>query len=130
MTTFDRIMTGVGAHIAPIYADAVSVPAGGRTVFVSGTPGLRENGTVPEDFIEEARQCWANVEAALEKAGAKLTDIVYMRQWLTRRDDLSAYMTVNRELIQHDPAAMLCIIEGLVWPEIHLEVEAIAVIPE
>ncbi|OBH18277.1 Rid family hydrolase [Mycolicibacter sinensis] len=128
MTTVTPILTGVAAHIAK-YADAVAVPGGGTQIFVSGTPGLREDGTAPEDFTEEARQCWANVEAALAKAGAKLTDVVSMRQWLTSRDDLPAYMAVNREFIRHEPAGMLAIIDGLVWPNLRVEVEVVAVLP-
>jgi 2-iminobutanoate/2-iminopropanoate deaminase len=79
MTTTTPILTGVTAHIGS-YADAVAVSGGGTRIFVSGTPGLREDGTPPEDFSDEARQRWANVENALGKAGAKLTDIAYMRQ--------------------------------------------------
>jgi hypothetical protein len=53
MTTITPIFTGVAAHIA-IYADAVAVSGGGGTqIFVSGTPGLREDGTPPEDFTDE-----------------------------------------------------------------------------
>jgi len=128
-TTSTRIHTGVGAHIATGYADAIAVPSAGTTIYVSGTPGLREDGTTPEDFTEEARQCWASVEAALTKAGAALTDIVYMRQWLTSRDNVSAYMAVSGDVIRHRPAAMLTIVTGLVWPSIHVEVEVVAVLP-
>ncbi|MCV7260785.1 Rid family hydrolase [Mycobacterium shimoidei] len=129
MTTINRIFTGVGAHIAPGYADAVAVSGSGTQIFVSGTPGLREDGTVPDDFADEARQCWANVETALDKAGATLTDIVYMRQWLTSRDNVSDYLAVSKAIIQHEPAAMLSIIDGLVWPNQRVEVEVIAVLP-
>jgi 2-iminobutanoate/2-iminopropanoate deaminase len=128
MTTTNPILTGVAAHIGS-YADAVAVPRGGTQVFVSGTPGLREDGIPPEDFTDEARQCWANVEKALGKAGAQLTDIVYMRQWLTSRDNVSAYLAVSKEIIHHQPAAMLSIIDGLVWPNIRVEVEVTAILP-
>ncbi|MGV0715060.1 Rid family hydrolase [Mycolicibacterium sp. XJ662] len=128
MTTVTPIVTGVAAHIGS-YADALAVSAGGTWLFVSGTPGLREDGTLPEDFADEARQCWANVENALGRAGAKLTDIVYMRQWLTSRDNVSAYLTVSKEIVRHQPAAMLSIIDGLVWPDIRVEVEVTAIVP-
>jgi 2-iminobutanoate/2-iminopropanoate deaminase len=128
MTTITPIHTGVAEHIGT-YADAVSVSRGGTMLFVSGTPGLREDGTTPEDFTDEARQCWANVESALDKAGARLTDIVYMRQWLTSRDNVSAYLTVSRETILHQPAAMLSIVDGLVWPNLRVEVEVTAILP-
>ena len=128
MTTITPIFTGVAAHIAK-YADAVVVSGSGTTIFVSGTPGLREDGAPPEDFTDEARQCWANVEEALGKAGAQLTDIVYMRQWLTSRDNVAAYLAVSKEVIQHQPAAMLSIIDGLVWPSLRVEVEVTAMLP-
>lgn len=129
MTTITPIYTGVAAHIGK-YADAVVVSGGGgKQIFVSGTPGLREDGTVPEDFTDEARQCWANVENALAKADAKLTDIVCMRQWVTSRDNASAYLAVSKEVIRHEPAAMFSIIDGLVWPNLRVEVEVIAILP-
>ena len=128
MTTVTPIVTGVALHIGH-YADAVAVSGGGTQVFVSGTPGVRDDGTVPEDFTEEARQCWANVEDALGKAGAKLTDIVHMRQWVTSRENASAYLAVSKEVIRHRPAAMFSIIDGLVWPNIRVEVEVIAMLP-
>ncbi len=128
MTTIARICTGVAAHIGK-YADALTVSGGGTQIFVSGTPGVRDDGTLPEDFTEEARQCWANVENALGKAGAKLTDIVHMRQWITSRDNASAYLAVSKEIIRHEPAAMFSIVDGLVWPNIRVEVEVIAIVP-
>jgi 2-iminobutanoate/2-iminopropanoate deaminase len=128
MTTITAIDTAVATHIGT-YADAVVLSGGSTQIFVSGTPGLREDGTPPEDFTDEARQCWANVERALDKAGAKLTDIVYMRQWLTSRDDVAAYLAVSREMISHQPAAMLSIIDGFVWPNLRVEVEVTAVLP-
>ena len=128
MTTNTRIRTGVADHIGK-YADAVVVSSGGTQIFVSGTPGVREDGTLPEDFTDEARQCWANVENALGKAGAKLTDIVYMHQWVTSRDNAAAYLAVSKEIIRHEPAAMFSIIDGLVWPNIRVEVEVTAILP-
>ena len=128
MTSIAPIFTGVAAHIGT-YADAVVLSGGGTQILVSGTPGLREDGTPPEDFSDEARQCWANVESALGKAGAKLNDIVYMRQWLTSRDNVSAYMAVSKKVIPHQPAAMLSIVDGLVWPSLRVEVEVTAILP-
>ena len=128
MTAITPIFTGVADHIGH-YADALSVSGSSTTIFVSGTPGVRDDGTVPEDFTDEARQCWTNVENALGKAGAKLTDIVYMRQWVTSRDNASAYLAVSKEIIRHEPAGMFSIIDGLVWPNIRVEVEVIAILP-
>jgi len=36
-------------------SDAVEAPAGGRTLFLSGTPGLTKDGHLPASFEEQAR---------------------------------------------------------------------------
>jgi 2-iminobutanoate/2-iminopropanoate deaminase len=123
---FESISTGVAAHIGR-YADAVRIPAGAEVIHTSGTPGLRADGTLPEDFGEEAAQAWRNVEDALGRAGATLADIVSVRQWLTDAGDLPAYAKVRSEVIKHQPVFMLAIIPALVWPSIRVEIEVIAV---
>ncbi|MFZ1164316.1 RidA family protein [Mycobacterium sp.] len=75
---FESISTGVAAHIGR-YADAVRIPAGMEVIHTSGTPGLRADGTLPEDFSEEVAQAWRNVEEALSRAGATLADIASVR---------------------------------------------------
>src|SRR5436305_10307026 len=55
------------SHQIGHYADASRVPADYDQIVVSGTPGLDENGNIPADFADEARQAWRNVAAILEK---------------------------------------------------------------
>lgn len=117
------------AHQIGRYADAVLVPAGYQQIFVSGTPGLTSDGTLPGDVTEESRQAWRNVAEILARAGAQLTDIVSVRQWLTDAADIPAYVAVRSEFIKHEPASMLAVIAGLVRPEMRIEVEVIAVRP-
>src|ERR1700742_2390878 len=111
------------------YPDAIRVPAGYDQIVVSGTPGLDENGNIPADFADEARQVWRNVAAILEKAGASISDIVSVRQYLTREEDIKTYVEVRNEMITHEPAGMLLVTRAMAWPEIHVEVEAIAFVP-
>jgi 2-iminobutanoate/2-iminopropanoate deaminase len=125
---FESISTGVAAHIGK-YADAVRIPAGAEVIYTSGTPGLRPDGTVPEDFTEEAIQAWRNVEDALGRAGAALTDVVSVRQWLTDAADIPAYAKIRSSVIKHEPVFMLAVIPALVWPKIRVEVEVIAIRP-
>jgi hypothetical protein len=42
---------------------------------------------------------------------------------------VSAYLAVNKEIIHHRPAAMLGIVDGLVWPSLRVEVEVTAILP-
>jgi enamine deaminase RidA (YjgF/YER057c/UK114 family) len=116
-STFESISTGVAAHIGE-YADAVRIPSGAEVIYTSGTAGLRPDGTLPEDFAEEVAQAWRNVEGALGRAGAALTDIVSVRQWLTDAADIPAYAAVRSQVIKHEPVFMLAVIPALVWPDI------------
>ena len=117
------------AHQIGRYSDAFRVPAGYDQIVVSGTPGLDENGSIPADFADEARQAWRNVTAILEKAGASVSNIVSIRQYLTREEDIKTYLAVQQQMITHEPAGMLLVATAMVWPEIHVEVEAVALVP-
>jgi 2-iminobutanoate/2-iminopropanoate deaminase len=117
------------SHQIGRYSDAIRVPTDYDQIVVSGTPGLDENGNIPADFADEARQAWRNVAAILEKAGASISDIVSIRQYLTREEDIKTYVAVQKEMITHEPAGMLLVPTAMVWPEIHVEVEAVALVP-
>jgi 2-iminobutanoate/2-iminopropanoate deaminase len=128
MSTPQTYDAGVSHRIGR-YSDAIRVPAGYDQIVVSGTPGIDENGNIPADFADEVRQAWRNVAAILEEAGASISDIVSVRQYLTREEDIKAYLDVRSELITHEPAGMLLVAKALMWPEIRVEVEAVALIP-
>jgi enamine deaminase RidA (YjgF/YER057c/UK114 family) len=117
------------SHRIGRYPDAIRVPAGYDQIIVSGTPGLDENGNIPADFADETRQAWRNVAAILEKAGASISDIVSVRQYLTREEDIKTYVEVRKEMITHEPAGMLLVAKAMVRPEIHVELEAVALVP-
>jgi enamine deaminase RidA (YjgF/YER057c/UK114 family) len=110
------------SHQIGRYSDAIRVPAGQGhdQIIVSGTPGLDENGAIPADFADEARQAWQNIGASLAKAGASVSDIVSGRQYLTRPEDIKAYVEVSKEMITHELALMLSVVSALVWPSIHV----------
>ncbi|TDV51879.1 RidA family protein [Actinophytocola oryzae] len=127
MPTVHPIDAGVSRHIGT-YSDAVRIPAGHDLVVTSGTPGLLDDGTTPEDFADEARRAWVNVERALTKAGASLTDIVSARTWLTSADDVATYVRVRDEFITHRPTYMLAVVPQVVWPNLRLEIEVTAAV--
>ena len=118
---------GVAKQIGK-YSDAVEVPAGGRTLFLSGTPGLTKDGHLPESFEEQAEQAWKNVAALLEEAGMGVGDLVKVSQYLTREEDIARYPPIRSKWLgDHRPASMLLVIPALVRPEFLIEIEAFAV---
>lgn len=105
MTATESIDAGIARQIGH-YADAVRVPAGYDQILVSGTPGLAPDGSLAADVSGQATKAWRNIQATLNQAGASLSDIVSVRQWLTSAEDTRAYVEVRSKFITHKQAGL------------------------
>jgi 2-iminobutanoate/2-iminopropanoate deaminase len=130
MTTKSTIHDiGVASQIGK-YSDAVETSCPGRLLFLSGTPGLAPDGTLPATFEEQAEQAWKNVIALLENAGMGPEHLVKISQYLIRSEDVPLYPPIRAKWLgDNRPASMLVIVPGLVRPDILIEIEAYAVAP-
>ncbi len=104
-----------------------AVRAGGW-ITVSGQVALKDGKVVGiGDPAAQARQCFANIEAALAAAGAALSDVVTLRCYLTDPSAYAGYAEVKNVLFaNHPPASTTVIISALLLPELLMEVEAAA----
>jgi len=125
MTATESFDAGIARQIGH-YTDAIRVPAGHDQILVSRTPGLAPDGSLPGDLTGQATQAWQNIETTLNQAGATLSDIVSVRQWLTSAEDIPAYVQVRSQFITHEPTFMLGVIPGLVRPDFLIEIEVLA----
>jgi 2-iminobutanoate/2-iminopropanoate deaminase len=58
------------------YTQAIEVAGVTRTLYISGQVGMRMDGTIPEDIVEQSRLAWQNLEAQLNAAGMTLDNLV------------------------------------------------------
>jgi 2-iminobutanoate/2-iminopropanoate deaminase len=116
----------IHAPVAP-YAHAVETGPG-RRLIISGQLGIRPDGSVPEDAAGQAEQAWANLLAVLAHAGYRLSDVVRLRLYATRTQDLPALRAVrDRHLGDHRPASTFVVVASLVGPQFLFEIEGEAV---
>jgi enamine deaminase RidA (YjgF/YER057c/UK114 family) len=102
-------------------------------IYTAGACPLDASGeTVAEgDVVGQARQVMVNLRAALEAAGATLTDVVKTTIYVasTQREDLvAAWNVVSGVFGAHDVPSTLVGVAVLGYPDQLVEVEAVAVL--
>ncbi len=111
----------------PNYAHAVEVPAGARTLHISGLNGFDSDGTtMPSTFDEQAESVWRHLGRVLASAQMSYDDLVSLRFYLANAaDDPANVATLSRHLGAHRTArTVICV--GLLEPNWLIEVEAVA----
>ncbi|MCI0398935.1 MAG: RidA family protein [Chloroflexi bacterium] len=105
----------------------------GNVVEVAGTTAVDENGAVvgPGDPYVQTHFILGKIERALQAAGARLEDVVRTRLFVT---DISRWEEAGRahgEFFRAiKPAATMVEVRALISPELLVEIEVTAIIPE
>jgi enamine deaminase RidA (YjgF/YER057c/UK114 family) len=98
----------------------------GNSVHVSGTGPV---GADNADVAAQTEHVLKIIQGILEKAGAKLEDIVRTRMYLTHVDDWEAVGRAHGAFFGNiRPAATMVVVAGLLNPSWRIEIEADAII--
>jgi enamine deaminase RidA (YjgF/YER057c/UK114 family) len=103
----------------------------GNIVKVGGTVATDENGVVygEGDLYAQTVYIIRKIEAALAEAGAKLSDVVSTRTFVTNIDDWEGFAKAHAEFFgEVRPTSTMVEVSRLMSPEFLVEIEAEAMI--
>lgn len=99
----------------------------GDYVFVSGTTGFNyETMEIPEDIAAQAEQCFKNIKAALNEAGAGVGDVVRVRYIVPHRDNFAPCWPVCQKYLGAARPAATMRVAGLLDQRMKIEIEVTA----
>lgn len=99
----------------------------GDFVFVSGTTGFNyDTMSISDDVVEQADQCFKNIQKALTEAGATTDDIVRVRYIYPDGKDFEPCWPVFQKYLGKAKPAATMIIAGLLDEAMKVEIEVTA----
>lgn len=101
----------------------------GNQIWVSGSVGMRADGSIPDGTVDQFRIALEAIDACLQHAGAGAQHVVKVNVYMTDIRERAAINPLREKYFgEHRPASTLVEVKGLVDPRMKVEIEVVAVI--
>ena len=128
MTTIQRYLLEEQPKPVSHYCHAVRA---GDRVWLSGTVGIRPDGSVPTDVVEQFEVAMHNLDGALRAAGGRPENVVKVQVFLVDVNDREKINPIRQAYFgKHRPASTLVGVPALVSPDLKVEIEAEAILDQ
>lgn len=107
------------------YSHQIEVKGNERLLVISGQVGMRQDGTVPEDPLEQIDVAFENIFRNLRAAGMDVRDLIKITYYLVGAIDTAQRREVVVSKLQgHQPCSTLLYVAGLASPVYKVEIDA------
>jgi enamine deaminase RidA (YjgF/YER057c/UK114 family) len=113
------------------YSHVVTIPAG-RLAWTAGQVPMTPDRAVPEGWEAQTRLAFENTGRALRAAGAAWSDVVKLTISVVELSEVATIRRVRDEFVNTaaPPTSSLAQVAALFDPDVLLEVEAVAFLPD
>jgi enamine deaminase RidA (YjgF/YER057c/UK114 family) len=120
-----------GSPYEPVIGFSRAAVAGHHVSVAATAPIMADGGEPPRDAYGQARRCLEIVVAALEEAGAAVSDVIRTRCYIVDARDWEEVGRAHGEVFADvRPASSMIVVTGFIDPRWLVEIEADAVIVE
>ena len=107
------------------YSHQIEIRGNERLLVISGQVGMREDGTVPDDPLEQIEVAFENIFRNLRAAGMDVKDLIKITYYLVGEIDTAKRREVILSKLQgHQPCSTLLYVAGLASPLYKVEIDA------
>ncbi len=107
------------------YSHQIEVSGNERLLLISGQVGMRQDGTVPEDPLEQIDVAFENIFRNLRAGGMDVPDLVKITYYLVGEIDTAKRREVVLSKLQgNQPCSTLLYVAGLASPVYKVEIDA------
>ena len=107
------------------YSHQTEVSGNERLLVISGQVGMRQDGTVPEDPLEQIDVAFENIFRNLRSAGMDVRDLIKITYYLVGEIDTAKRREIVLSKLQgNQPCSTLLYVAGLASPIYKVEIDA------
>lgn len=107
------------------YSHQIEIRGNERMLILSGQVGMREDGSIPDDPIEQIDLAMENIFRNLRAANMEVTDLIKLTYYLVGEiDTVRRRELVASKLQGHKPCSTLVYVARLATPAIKVEIDA------
>ena len=107
------------------YSHQIEITGSERMLILSGQIGMREDGTLPDDALEQIEVALENIIRNLQAANMDVKDLVKLTYYLVGEIDTTKRREfVAAKLQGHKPCSTLLYVARLATPDLRVEIDA------